>query len=222
MSLEEIKETIDEFSTAAANAMIAGFDGVEVHASNGYLLHQFFNSTSNTRTDKYGGSRENRARILFEVIDAVKEVVPENRIGVRMNPSLHGIFGMTLNEEIIPTFDYIIEKLNSYDLAYLHLTEPLNDVSKVPGSEPHIAKRYRPLYKGTIIINGGFNQEKGNKVIEEGDADLVAFGKLFLANPDLPKRFELDAPLNDWDQSTFYTPGEKGYTDYPVLEEVER
>lgn len=222
MSLEEIQETIAEFKTAAANAMIAGFDGVEVHASNGYLLHQFINPTSNIRTDAYGGTKEKRARLLFEVLDAVKEVVPENRIGVRMNPSLHGIFGMTLDEDTIPTFDYLIEKLNEYDLAYLHLTEPMNDVSNVPHAEPHIAKRYRPVYKGTLMINGGFDQEKGNKIIEEGNADLVAFGKLFISNPDLPKRFELDAPLNDWDQSTFYTPGEKGYIDYPVLEEVER
>lgn len=222
MSQEEIKETIGEFREAAANAMIAGFDGVEIHASNGYLLHQFFNSTSNTRSDEYGGSEEKRARILFEVIEAVKEVVPEDRIGVRMNPSLHGIFGVTLNEETIPTFDYMIEKLNDYKLAYLHLSEPMNDVSDVPGAEPNIAKRYRPVYKGTLIINGGFDQEKGNKVIEEGNADLVAFGKLFISNPDLPNRFEQDAPLNDWDQSTFYTPGEKGYIDYPVLEEVER
>lgn len=222
MSLEDIRQTIQDFRVAAGNAMIAGFDGVEIHASNGYLLHQFFNSTSNIRSDEYGGSKENRARILFEVIDAIKEVVPENRIGVRMNPSLHGIFGMTLNEETIPTFDYIVEQLNRYELAYLHLSEPFNDVSKVPHAEPQIAKRYRPVYKGTLMINGAFDQEKGNKVIEEGKADLVAFGKLFISNPDLPKRFELNAPLNEWDQETFYTQGEEGYTDYPLLEEIEK
>ncbi len=222
MTIAEIKETIRDFKNAAKNAMEAGFDGVEIHASNGYLLHQFFNSTSNIRTDEYGGSKENRGRILFEVIDAVKEVVPENRIGVRMNPSLHGIFGMTLNEDTIPTFDYLIERLNEYKLAYLHLTEPLNDVSDISGAEPNIAERYRPVYKGTLIINGGFDQEKGNKVIEEGNADLVAFGKLFISNPDLPNRFAQGAELTEWDSDTFYTPGEKGYTDYPVLEEVEK
>lgn len=220
MSIEEIKQTVKDFKQAAENAMEAGFDGVEIHASNGYLFHQFFNSTSNTRTDEYGGSKENRGRILFEVLDAIKEVVPENRIGVRMNPSLHNIFGMTLNEDTIPTFDYLIERLNEYKLAYLHLSEPFNDVSELPHAEPNIAKRYRPRYKGTLMINGGFDQEKGNTVIEEGDADLVAYGKLFLANPDLPERFESGAELNEWDSSTFYTPGEKGYTDYPVLEET--
>ena len=222
MTVEEIKQTVQDFKNAARNAWEAGFDGVEIHASNGYLFHQFFNSTSNVRTDEYGGSKENRARILFEVLDAVKEVVPENRVGVRMNPSLHGAFGMTLDEETIPTFDYIIERLNHYNLAYLHLSEPFTDVSDVPFAEPNIAKRYRPKYRGTLMINGNFDQEKGNKVIKEGFADLVAYGKLFISNPDLPERFAQDAPLAEWDQDTFYTPGEKGYIDYPLLEEVEK
>ncbi|WP_224997196.1 alkene reductase [Cesiribacter sp. SM1] len=222
MSLEEIRQTIADFKQAAKNAMDAGFDGVEIHASNGYLLQQFFNRTSNMRTDAYGGSIENRARILFEVIDAIKEVMPENRIGVRMNPSLHGTFGMELDEESIPTHDYIARKLNEYKLSYLHLSEPFTDVSKLPYAEPHIAKHYRPLYKGTLIINGGFDEEKGNKVISAGEADLVAYGKLFVSNPDLPLRFEHDAPLAEWDDKTFYTTGEEGYIDYPLLEEIER
>lgn len=219
MSLEEIQETIQDFKNGAKNAMEAGFDGVEIHSSNGYLLHQFFNSTSNHRTDEYGGSIENRARILFEVIDAIKEVMPENRIGVRLNPSLHGVFGMTMDEETIPTFDYIIKKLNDYDLAYLHLSEPFTDVSKLEFAESNIAKRYRPLYKGTLVINSAFDQEKGNQIIEEGLADAVAFGKPFISNPDLAERFAMNAPLADWNSDTFYTPGEKGYTDYPKLEE---
>jgi len=197
--------------------MAAGMDGVEIHAANGYLLHQFFNHTSNIRTDEYGGSMENRARILFEVIDEVKRQMPENRIGVRLNPSLHGVFGMTLDEETIPTFDYIIKRLNDYELAYLHLTEPFTDVTDVPGAEPHIAQRYRPLYEGTLIINSNFDQAKGNQVIEAGQADLVAFGKLFIANPDLVERFTVNAPLNKWEQNTFYTLGPNGYTDYPAL-----
>ncbi|GAA5027279.1 alkene reductase [Marivirga lumbricoides] len=220
MTIEDIKQTVQDFKNAAKNAWEAGFDGVEIHSSNGYLLHQFFSSTSNKRTDEYGGSKENRARILFEIIDAIKEVMPENRIGLRLNPSLHGIFGMTLNEETIPTFDYIIEKLNEYDLAYLHLSEPFNDVSDVEFAEPQIAKRYRPIYKGTIIINANFDQEKGNAVIEAGDADMVAYGKLYISNPDLVERFEQGAELAEFDTDTFYTPGHKGYTDYPKLEEV--
>lgn len=217
MSIAEIKETIADYGQAARNAMAAGMDGVEIHASNGYLLHQFFNRTSNIRTDEYGGSIENRARILFEVIDEVRNHVPENRIGVRLNPSLHGTFGMTLDEETIPTFDYIIKRLNDYNLAYLHLSEPFTDVTNVSGAEPNIAKHYRPMYKGTLIINSNFDQEKGNQIVEEGLADLVAYGKLFISNPDLVERFARNAKLNEWDQDTFYTPGPKGYTDYPML-----
>lgn len=217
MTIDEIKETIADYGKAAANSVKAGFDGVELHSSNGYLLHQFFNSTSNIRTDEYGGSIENRARILFEVLDEMKKHIPENRIGVRLNPSLHGIFGTVLDENTIPTFDYIIEKLNDYDLAYLHLSEPFNDVSEVKYAEKEIAKRYRPVYRGTLMINTNFNRERGNKIIEDGLADLVAYGKPFISNPDLVERFKVNAPLNEWDESTFYVPGEKGYTDYPFM-----
>jgi len=221
MSAEDIKQTVQDFKNAAANAWEADFDGVEIHSSNGYLLHQFFSSTSNTRTDEYGGSIENRSRILFEIIDEIKSVMPENRIGLRLNPSLHGIFGMTLNEETIPTFDYIIEKLNDYDLAYLHLSEPFNDVSDVAQAETEIAKRYRPIYKGNLMINAHFDREKGNKVIEEGNADMVAYGKPYVSNPDLVERFAAKAELAEFDTDTFYTPGHKGYTDYPKMKEVD-
>ena len=219
MSIPEIKQTIEVFKNAAVNAWEAGFDGVEIHSSNGYLLHQFFSRTSNVRMDEYGGSIPNRAKILFEIIDAIKKVVPENRIGVRLNPSLSGIFGMTMDEESIPTFDYIIENLNRYELAYLHLSEPFNDVSDIPYAETDIAKRYRPIYKGKIIINAGFDQQKGNQFILEGLADAVAYAKLYISNPDLVERFTTNEKLASWDESTFYTPGAKGYTDYPKLEE---
>lgn len=217
MTLAEIKQTILDYRLAAKNAMEAGFDGVEIHSSNGYLLHQFFNKTSNIRTDEYGGTIENRTKILFEVIDAIKEVMPEEKIGLRLNPSLNGIFGMTMDEETIPTFDYIIEKLNAYNLAYLHLSEPFNDVSDIPYAVTKIAERYRPIFKGTLIINADFDQEKGNQYILEGLADAVAYGKPYVSNPDLVERFEQNAPLADWDSDTFYTPGEEGYTDYPKL-----
>ncbi|MEP0713009.1 alkene reductase [Algoriphagus sp.] len=219
MSIEEIKQTVLDFKNAAKNAMEAGFDGVEIHSSNGYLLHQFFSRTSNVRMDEYGGSIENRARILFEIIDAIKEVMPENKIGLRLNPSLNGIFGMEADEETIPTFDYIVNKLNAYDLAYLHLSEPFNDVSDIPYLVNEIAKHYRPMYKGTLVINAGFDREKGNKFILEGLADAVAYGTLYIANPDLVERFEQGAELAQADQETFYTPGENGYTDYPALEQ---
>lgn len=217
MNTEKVKETVQDFKRAAKNAVDAGFDGIELHSSNGYLFHQFFNQSSNKREDQYGGSRENRSRFLFEVLDAVKVFWPENRIGVRLNPSAHGIFGMEADEETIPTFEYIVKRLNDYDLAYLHLSEPFNDVSDVDFLVDNIAEHFRPLYKGNLMINAGFDQKSGNKIIEDGHADMVAFGKLFISNPDLPTRFEKNAELAVWDKDTFYVAGKKGYTDYPKL-----
>jgi N-ethylmaleimide reductase len=215
MTIEDIKKTKEEFVQAAKNAVEAGFDGVEIHSSNGYLFHQFFSDFSNKRKDVYGGSIENRARFLFEVLDAMKEVIPHNKIGVRFNPSLHGIFGMEMTKDTIPTFDYIIKKLNDeYELAYVHLSEPFTDVSAVPYAIGAIAKRYRPMYKGNLMINTGFTQSTGNKVLRDADADLVAFGKLFVSNPDLVGRFRADSNPRVWDKDTFYTQGKEGYLDY--------
>lgn len=219
MTVEEIKQTVSEFAQAAAHAKEAGFDGVEIHSSNGYLFHQFFNNNSNLRTDEYGGSHENKARFFFEVLEAVKEHWPENRIGCRMNPSLHGVFGMESTPDTIPFFDYIIGRLNDYDLAYLHLSEPFTDVSDIDHLVKDVAKHYRPIYKGVLMINTAFDRESGNAVIERGEADCVAYGKPFISNPDLVHRFELKAALAEWDQNTFYTQGREGYTDYPTLEE---
>ena len=219
MTKSDIETTINDFKNAAKNAVEAGFDGVEIHSSNGYLFHQFFSATSNTRNDEYGGSKENRARFFFETLDAVKQVIPEEKIGARFNPSLNGIFGMTMDEESIPTFEYIIKKLNDYNLAYVHLSEPFNDVSDIPYAVTNIAEHFKPLYHGTLMINAGFDLELANKVIASGHADLVSFGKLFISNPDLVERFNNGSKLADWDQDTFYTPGEKGYTDYPKIKE---
>ncbi|MGI4833094.1 MAG: alkene reductase [Janthinobacterium lividum] len=218
MTTAQIKQTIADFAQAAKNALEAGFDGMEVHSSNGYLFHQFFNGTSNHRTDEYGGSIENRARLLFDVLDAIKAAgVDMGKVGARLNPSLEGLFGMALDAETIPTFDYIVRRLNDYGLAYLHLSEPFTDVSKNEFAEPHIAQHYRPLYQGALIINGGFDQEKGNKVIADGLADLVAFGVPYISNPDLVARFAQHAPLAPGDKDTFYAGGPKGYADYPAL-----
>ncbi|MCP9201418.1 alkene reductase [Gramella sp. GC03-9] len=219
MSIQEIQETIQEFRNAAKMAKEAGFDGVEIHSSNGYLFHQFFNKNANQRTDDYGGNIPNRARFFFDVLEAISEIWPENRIGCRFNPSLHKSFGIVASEESIPTFDYIIEKLNAYDLAYVHLSEPFTDVSEVPYLETQIARHYREIYKGTLLINNNFDQQSGNKVIEDGDADLVAFGKLFISNPDLPERFRNNWPLAEYDEDTFYTSGKAGYIDYPKYQE---
>ncbi|MCK8495517.1 MULTISPECIES: alkene reductase [Spirosoma] len=220
MTVAQIKQTVADFAQAAQNALAAGFDGVELHAANAYLFHQFFAQCANTRADEYGGSRENRARFLFEVLEAMQTAdVDLSKVGVRLNPSLDGLGGITVDAETLPTFDYIVQRLNDYGLAYLHLLEPFTDVSQNALAESHIARRYRPLYQGTLIINNGFDQEKGNTILADGEADLVAFGKPFIANPDLVARFAQHTPLAKPDKETLYTPGPKGYTDYPALAE---
>ncbi len=219
MTIEDIKRTIEDFKQAAINAIEAGFDGVEIHAANGYLLQQFFSKNSNDRTDEYGQTVENRARILFEILDEIKKVVDIKKVGVRLNPSLDGMMGIFVDDETIPVYDYIVTKLNEYDLAYLHLIEPFTDVTNNPNAIQEVAKYFRKLYKGTIIINKAFNKETAIEVIDAGDADLVSFGVPFIGNPDLVERYRTNQPLNKVDDKTFYTPGEKGYTDYPFLNE---
>ena len=217
MTIEDINQTVLDFTNGAKNALAAGFDGVELHAANGYLLQQFFNGYSNHRTDEYGGSIENKSRILFDILDAFKGVIDYSKVGVRLNPSLHNAQGMMLDKDTIPTHEYIVKRLNDYGLAYIHLTEPFTPVDDIPFAVTEVAKHFRPLYNGTLIINKSFTKESGIKVIEDGYADLVAYGVPFIANPDLVARFEADAPLNAPDQATFYTPTEKGYTDYPSM-----
>ncbi len=217
MTVEDIRRTVEDFKQGAINAIEAGFDGVELHGANGYLLQQFFSKNSNHRTDEYGGSAENRARILFEILEAIKETVDLKKVGVRLNPSLNGIMGISVDDETIATYDYIVNRLNDYGLAYIHLIEPFTDVTGNENAIQEVAKHFRKIYNGTIIINRGFNKETATQVLEDNDADLVSFGVPFIANPDLVERFQTDSALNTPDQETFYTPGEKGYTDYPFL-----
>lgn len=219
MTIADIKRTVNDFKEGALHAFEAGFDGVELHAANGYLLQQFFSKNANLRTDEYGGSIENRARILFEILDAIKEVADIRKVAVRLNPSLNGIMGILVDDETIALYNYIVNRLQGYDLAYLHLIEPFTDVSGNPNAIQEVAKHFRPLYKGTIIINRGFNKDTANKVLSDGDADLVSFGVPFIANPDLVERYRTGAALNVPDQDTFYTPGEKGYTDYKTIDQ---
>jgi N-ethylmaleimide reductase len=221
LEVTEIKAIVQDFVNAAANAVKAGFDGVEIHASNGYLFHQFFNTCANVRTDEYGGSRENRARLLFEVLDALRQVIGLDRVGVRLNPSMHRQFGITMDAETIPTFEYIVRRLNEYGLAYLHLSRPNPAAKEAPQVIWDIARHFRPLYQGNLIINGGYDRQSGNQVLADGHADLVALGVPFIANPDLVARFAAEAELNQPDADTFYAPGPKGYVDYPVLADVE-
>lgn len=218
LTVDEIHGITEDFRKAAQNAIAAGFDGVEIHSANGYLFHQFFTNCSNTRADEYGGSHENKARFFFETLDAVGKAIGFDRVGIRLNPSANGFFGITIDQETIPTFEYIVCRLNDYpNLAYAHLVEPMVPVDNVPYAVKEIAKHFRPLYKGTLIINCRFNGERANRIVEEGYADAVAFGKAFISNPDLVDRIRLGAAWVKWDETTFYTPGPKGYTDYPAL-----
>lgn len=215
LELEEVKSIVKDYKKAAIHAKEAGFDGIELHAANGYLIDQFLVDKTNKRNDKYGGSLENRARFLFEVLEATLEVWPSNRVGVRLSPS--GLFNDMGDSDPMAIFKYVIDKLNDYGLSYLHLIEPLMPIDEHPQLLNDVTSNYGSLYKGVRMVNGGFTKDTGNKVIEEGKAELVSFGVSYLANPDLEKRFELGAELNKANQDTFYGGNEVGYTDYPVL-----
>lgn len=219
LTINEIHDITQDFRKAAENAIIAGFDGVEIHSANGYLFHQFFTNCSNIRTDEYGGSHENKARFFFETLDAVGGAIGFERVGIRLNPSAHGFFGITIDRDTIPTFEHIVERLNDYgSLAYAHLVEPMAPVDQVPYAVKEIAKHFRPRYNGTLVINCRFKRDSGNQVLEDGLADAVAFGKPFISNPDLVERIRQGAAWAAWNENTFYTPGGKGYTDYPRLD----
>jgi len=214
LELDEIPGVIDQFRQGAKNAMAAGFDGVEIHGAFGYLLDQFLQDGTNQRTDSYGGSIENRARFLLEVTEAVCEVWGANRVGIKLSPS--NTFNNLHDSDPKATFSYAIAALNSFGLGYLHLMEPTPaDIRH--GGKPIPVSKFRHLYSGTLIANGGYDKEKGNAAIANGYADLISFGTPFLANPDLPERLRLNAALNQADRNTFYGGDEKGYTDYPFL-----
>ena len=214
----EISEIVEQFRFCAENASSAGFDGVELHGAFGYLIDQFLQDGSNQRTDEYGGSIENRARFLLEVVEAVSSVWGADRVGIKLSPS-NTFYGM-VDSNPQATFSYVLEALNPLGLAYVHLMEPNEiDLKNRDGINP-VIPLFRPIYQGTLIGNGNYTQETANAALAKGDVDLVSFGKLFLANPDLPERFRLNAPLNEPDPRTFYGSGEKGYTDYPFLEQV--
>jgi N-ethylmaleimide reductase len=220
LETHEIPAIVEQFRQGAENAMAAGFDGVELHGAFGYLIDQFLQDGSNQRDDEYGGSIENRARFLLEVVPAVSSVWGSNRVGIKLSPS-NTFYGMKDSNPKV-TFSYAIAALNEFNLAYIHLMEPNEiDLATREVLNP-VLPIFRPIYKGTIITNGGYDKPKGNEVLSSGDADLVSYGKLFLANPDLPQRFQIDADLNTPDPKTFYGLGdqdvEKGYIDYPFLE----
>ena len=211
----EISAIIEEFRQAAINAKAAGFDGIEVHGANGYLLDQFLEDGTNQRTDQYGGSVENRARLLFEVLSAVTDVWGSERVGVRLSPG--GTFNDMCDGHPQETFGYAVRGLAKLNLAYLHLIEPSQPQGEHPMPDLS-ANFFRPLYPGTLIVAAGYTQDRANAVLQAGRADLVAFGQLFLVNPDLVERFKLRAPFNTPHLETFYGGGAQGYIDYPTLD----
>src|ERR1044071_5410101 len=207
ITVEEIAQTVKDFAAAAANAVGAGFDGVERHAASGYLVQQFLSTNVNLRTDEYGGSIENRARFLFEVLDALTNEVGAARGGVKFSPQI--AFNDVEERDAEEVYTYIIKELNGRGLAYVH-------VGDFKGEGWHA--KLRPHYNGVYFANGGFTRESGEQLLAQGGADGIVFGTKFLANPDLPERFKRGAPLNEPDRATFYSPGERGYTDYPTLD----
>jgi N-ethylmaleimide reductase len=217
LTSSEIAELVEHFRTAAERGKKAGFDGVELHAANGYLFDQFLQDGSNKRTDNYGGSFENRTRFLMEVTRAVISVWGHDRVAVRLGPS--GTWGDMSDSNPEALFSYVAQELDTLGLAYLHLIEPrvlgnVDDDSKDPS--PVAAQLIRKHYKGVIIAAGGFKGPTAESILQAGDADLVAFGRDFIANPDLPERLRNHWPLNAYDRPTFFGGTEVGYTDYPI------
>ena len=219
MTLEDIAKLKNEFLHAAQNAKKAGFDGIEIHSANGYLLDQFLQDQSNKRTDAYGGSAENRIRLLAEVLQTVSTVFPFDRIGVRLSP--YGTFNDMGDSDPIGLFTAVIEKLNGFGLAYLHMIEPRSTTAggneDINQNAPLTADLFRKKFKGAFISAGGFTRELGEQAIIDGSADAIAYGRLYISNPDLAERLVQQAPLNPYDRATFYGGAEKGYTDYPFL-----
>ncbi|XP_010547968.1 PREDICTED: 12-oxophytodienoate reductase 2-like [Tarenaya hassleriana] len=214
---DEIPSVVNEFRLAARNAMEAGFDGVEIHGAHGYLIDQFLKDQVNDRTDEYGGSLQNRCRFAVEVVEAVANEIGPGRVGIRLSPFSNYKEAADSNPEVLGI--HMAESLNRYNILYCHMVEPR---MKTVGDISTCVETLIPMrkaFQGTFIVAGGYAREDGNAAIGEGRADLVAYGRPFLANPDLPRRFELDATLNEYDRSTFYTSDPVvGYTDYPFLE----
>lgn len=218
MTTDEIDFTIADYRQATRNAKEAGFDGVEVHGANGYLVNQFLTSGTNQRRDSYGGSIENRARFLFEVLDAVTTEWPE-RTGLRLSPS--GTFNDIDDSDREALYSYVIDRLKDYELAYLHIVEPrmFEDHDLSTYDLPLSSKIWRQHFEGTLISSGGHLRDSANMLLNHAQADLIAFGRLAISNPDLAERLsKTECPLNDYNRETFYGGGAEGYIDYPKLE----
>jgi N-ethylmaleimide reductase len=214
MLMEDINHTKHEYGDAATNALKSGFDGIELHGANGYLLEQFLSPVSNKRNDHYGGSIENRCRFLLEAVRVTVEAIGKERVGIRLSP-----FGVANDmphyPEIDDTYTYLAEKLNRMEILYVHIVD--HSSMGAPEVPIKIRKAIRKSFQGAIIYSGGYTKERAEKDLQDGLADLIAFGRPFINNPDLVERFTNNWPLSkELDMSTFYSVGEKGYTDYSV------
>jgi N-ethylmaleimide reductase len=219
LDIEEMPYLLGQYARAARNAQLADFDGVEIHAANGYLLDQFIESGTNSRADMYGGSVANRTRLLFETVEAATLTWGPDRVGVRISP--FGRLNDIRDDDPQATFGYLAERLSEYGLAYLHMVNPATEQMQ-KGEPPapqalRMAELIRSKFNGTLIVAGGFQRDTAAQWLREGRADLIAFGRKFIANPDLPERLRIGAALNVDDPTTYYGGGQKGYTDYPSL-----
>jgi N-ethylmaleimide reductase len=223
LETSEIAGIVADFKKGAENSKEAGFDGVEVHGANGYLLDQFLQDGSNKRTDNYGGSIENRARLLLEVVDAAIAVFGKGKVGVRLSP--YGTFDDMYDSNPIALFGYVLEQLNARQIAYVHVIEPRsssaggndNVVDNAPSTSELFKHKFNHNFNGAFISAGGYKAEDAKNAVETGQVDAVAFGRLFISNPDLPERLKQNAPLNRYNRETFYGGAEQGYTDYEFL-----
>ena len=214
MTEADIETGIEEFGHAAKNAVAAGFDGVELHGANGYLLEQFIRPNSNQRTDRYGGSIENRARFVLEAADAAIKAIGRDRVGIRLSP--FGVFNdMPIYDAMEADYTYLAQELNKRGLVYIHLVD--HSAMGAPPVPESIKSTFRKVFEGTLILSGGYDAARAESDLAAGKADLIAVGRPFLANPDLATRWKTGAAENEPDMDTFYTPGAKGYTDYPAL-----
>ncbi len=222
LETDEVVAVVDAFRQAASNALTAGFDGVEIHGANGYLIEQFLQSHTNLRTDRYGGSIDNRARILMEITQAAIDVWGSSRVGVRLSP--YGVANGSGEADPMPLYGHVIQALDSLDLAYLHFIEPRSSgagrAEVNHQNVPSAMVLFRPIWRGVLISAGGFTGEAAEAAIAAGHADAIAFGRIFISNPDLPRRLQYGFPLTPYNRATFYGGEEVGYTDYPVHGEL--
>jgi len=218
----EVLRVVNEYGEAAKNAHLANFDGVEIHGANGYLIEQFLQSHTNLRTDQYGGSIENRSRFLMEVIKAVLHVWSPNCVGLRLSP--YGVANGSGEPDPMPLYTHVVQALNPLGLAYLHFIEPRSSgagrAEVNHQNVPSAMVLFRPIWKGVLITAGGFTGETANAAVADGHADAIAFGRIFISNPDLPRRLQRGFPLTPYDRKTFYGGDVAGYTDYPAHTEL--